>query len=77
MSESQITNNLKEIHYIPFNTSNSLTIYSYSQFRNHVLTATKENFIKDVYFKYGKSSSSSEETTEAASVGGVENEDVS
>ncbi len=62
-TDRQINNNLKEIHYIPFNTSNSLTIYSYTKFRNHVLTATKENFIKDVYFKNVEEESEEEEKT--------------
>ena len=48
--QSLIQNHLKEIHYIPYNTSNSLTIYSYSLWKNHVLVSTKENYLKKIYY---------------------------
>ena len=62
-------NSLKEIHYVPYNTSNSLTIYSYTRWRNRVLVTTKENFVKEIYFKQNtKLQEETEETKEKVEV---------
>lgn len=44
---------LIELHFFPYNSCNSLTIYSYKYWLNErkILVATKENNIKEVYFQ--------------------------
>ena len=44
---------LKELHYVPYNSPNSLTIYSYTYWssENKLLVTTKENNLKEVSFK--------------------------
>lgn len=46
-------NDLEELHYFPYNSCNSLTIYSYKYWdkENKFLVATKENNLKEIYFK--------------------------
>lgn len=46
-------NDLRELHYIPYNSCNSLTIYSYKYWlsQNRFLVATKANSLKEFYFK--------------------------
>jgi hypothetical protein len=46
-------NEIHELNYFPYNSCNSLTIYSYKywQSENKLLVATKENNLKEVYFK--------------------------
>ncbi|CAF0713111.1 unnamed protein product [Brachionus calyciflorus] len=46
-------NDLIELHYFPYNSCNSLTIYSYKYWSNEnkILVGTKENNVKEVYFK--------------------------
>jgi hypothetical protein len=56
-------NDLEELHYFPYNSCNSLTIYSYKYWEkeNKFLVATKENNLKEVYFKTYISSGSSDD----------------
>ena len=44
---------LKELHYVPYNSPNSLTIYSHTYWpsENKLLVTTKENNLKEVSFK--------------------------
>lgn len=50
---SEWLNELREIHYVPYNSCNSLTIYSYKywQSENKFLVATKANNLKEFCFK--------------------------
>ncbi len=50
-------NKLREVHYVPYSTSNSLTIYSYVLWAkmNRVLVATKELNFKEIYFNHDTS----------------------
>jgi len=45
--------NLRELNYFPYNSCNSLTIYSYKYWtsQNRLLFATKENNLKEAYFQ--------------------------
>jgi hypothetical protein len=49
-----LLNKLREVHYVPYSTSNSLTIYSYVLWtkQNQVLVATKEQNFKEIYFRH-------------------------
>jgi hypothetical protein len=44
---------LNELHYFPYNSCNSLTIYSYTYWPKHraFLVSTKENNVKEISFK--------------------------
>ena len=46
-------NELRELHYMPYNSCNSLTIYSYKYWesQNRILIATKANNLKEFHFK--------------------------
>ena len=46
-------NELRELHYVPYNSCNSLTIYSYKYWpsENRMLIATKANNLKEFHFK--------------------------
>ena len=46
-------NELRELHYVPYNSCNSLTIYSYKYWfnENRFLVATKANNLKEFSFK--------------------------
>lgn len=46
-------NDLIELHYFPYNSCNSLTIYSYKYWSSQkkFLVATKENNLKEIFFK--------------------------
>ncbi len=45
--------NLRELNYFPYNSCNSLTVYSYKYWtsQNRLLCATKENNLKEAYFQ--------------------------
>lgn len=63
LASQNYINELKEVHYIPNNTTNSPTIYSYQlwKMQKRVLIATKENYLKEIYFKHTKSINKSNE----------------
>ena len=48
---------LRELNYFPYNSCNSLTVYSYKYWtsQNKLLFATKENNLKEAYFQTLKS----------------------
>ena len=56
-------NDLEELHYFPYNSCNSLTIYSYKYWEKEkkFLVATKENNLKEIFFKTCISSGSADD----------------
>ena len=46
-------NELRELHYVPYNSCNSLTVYSYKYWPSEkkILVATKANNLKEFYFR--------------------------
>jgi hypothetical protein len=52
---------LQELNYFPYNSCNSLTIYSYKywQSQNKLLVSTKENNIKEISFKLAQQNQTS------------------
>ena len=46
-------NELRELHYVPYNSCNSLTVYSYKYWQSErkILVATKANNLKEFYFR--------------------------
>ena len=53
LKSTEWLNELRELHYVPYNSCNSLTIYSYKYWpsQNKFLVATKANNLKEFYFK--------------------------
>ena len=53
LKSAEWLNELRELHYVPYNSCNSLTIYSYKYWlnENKFLIATKANNLKEFYFK--------------------------
>lgn len=53
LKASEWLNELSECHYVPYNSCNSLTIYSYKYWesQNKFLVATKANNLKEFCFK--------------------------
>ena len=54
LKSTEWLNDLRELHYIPYNSCNSLTIYSYKYWlnSNRFLVATKANSLKEFHFKH-------------------------
>jgi hypothetical protein len=52
LKSTEWLNELRELHYVPYNSCNSLTIYSYKYWpsQNKFLVATKANNLKEFHF---------------------------
>ena len=52
LRQSLIQNQLKEIHYVPYNSSDSPSIYLYTIYKNRILVSVKDNTFKQIYFTH-------------------------